>query len=49
MWHEGETRFTQTVVMGKPVRKRPLGEPKCKWDENIKMNLYEIGWGHILD
>jgi hypothetical protein len=29
--------------MGKPEGKIPLGGPRCKWEDNIKMNLYGIG------
>ena len=31
--------------MGKPKGKRPLGIPKCKWEDNIKMDLQEVGYG----
>jgi hypothetical protein len=31
--------------VGKPDRKRPLGRPRRKWEDNIKMDLREIGWG----
>jgi hypothetical protein len=30
--------------VGKPKRKRPLGRPRCRWEDNIKMDLREIGW-----
>jgi hypothetical protein len=33
--------------MGKPEKKRPLGRPRHMWDNNIKMDLREIGWGGI--
>ena len=29
--------------MGKPDGKRPLGRPRCKWEDNIKMDLKEVG------
>jgi hypothetical protein len=29
------------------VRKRPLGRPRHKWMDNIKMDLFEIGWGGV--
>jgi hypothetical protein len=32
-------------MMGKPEGKRPLGRPRCRWEDNIKMHLREIGWG----
>ena len=31
--------------MGKPGGKRPLGRPRCRWEDNIKMNLQEVGCG----
>ena len=31
--------------MGKPEGKRPLGRPRRRWENNIKMDLQEVGWG----
>ena len=31
--------------MRKPKGKRPLGKPRRKWEDNIKMDLKEVGWG----
>jgi len=31
--------------LGKPEGKRQLGRPRRRWDDNIKMNLQEVGWG----
>ena len=31
--------------MWKPVGKRPLGGPRCRWEDNIKMDLQEVGCG----
>jgi hypothetical protein len=33
------------IMVGKPEGKRPLGRPRCRWENNIKMDLREIGWG----
>jgi hypothetical protein len=33
------------ILMGKTEGKRPLGRPRCRWSDNIKMDLREIGWG----
>jgi hypothetical protein len=33
------------VWWGKPEGKRPLGRMKCRWDDNIKMDLQEVGCG----
>jgi hypothetical protein len=32
------------ILVGKPEGKRPLGRPRCRWVDNIKMDLREIGW-----
>jgi hypothetical protein len=39
-----EKRNTCRILMGKPERKRPLGRPRCRWVDNIKIGLREIGW-----
>ena len=33
------------VLVGKPERKRPLGRPRHRWEDNIKVNLQEVGCG----
>jgi hypothetical protein len=33
--------------VGKPKGKRPLVRPRCRWADNIKMDLLEIGWGSV--
>jgi hypothetical protein len=40
----GETRNAYRILVGKPERKRPLGIPRRRWVDNIKMDLREIGW-----
>ena len=35
--------------MGKPEGRRPLGRPRRRWEENIKMDLREVGWRHRQD
>jgi hypothetical protein len=37
----GETRNTYGIWVGKPEEKRPLGKPRRKWLDNIKMDLRE--------
>jgi hypothetical protein len=37
------------VFEGKPDRKRLLGKPMCSWEDNIKMDLKEVGWGNGLN
>ena len=41
----GEGRGVHRVLVGKPEGKRPLGRPKCRWEDNIKMDLQEVGGG----
>jgi hypothetical protein len=40
----GETRNAYRILVGKPEGKRPLGRPRYRWVDNIKMNLRVIGW-----
>jgi hypothetical protein len=40
----GEGRNVYRVLMGKPEGKRPLGRPRHRWEDGIKMDLREIGW-----
>jgi hypothetical protein len=39
----GEKRYLYRLLVGKPEGKRPLGRPRCRWTDNIKMDLLEIG------
>jgi hypothetical protein len=41
----GERRNAYMISVGKPERKRLLGRPKRRCEENIKIDLREIGWG----
>jgi len=41
----GEGRGVHRVLVGKPEGKRPLGRPRCRWEDNIKMNLRKVGGG----
>ena len=41
----GEGRGVHRVLVGKPDGKRPLGRPRRRWEENIKMDLREVGGG----
>jgi len=38
-----EGRGVHRVLVGRPKGKRPLGRPRCKWEDNIKMDLREMG------
>jgi hypothetical protein len=44
--HMGEDRGVHRVLVGKPEGKRPLGGPRRRWEDNIKMDLQEAGGGH---
>ena len=47
-WHVacmGEDRGVHRVLVGKPQGKRPLGRPRHRWEDNIKMDLQEVGGG----
>jgi hypothetical protein len=41
----GEERGVYSVLVGKPEGRRPLGRPRCRWEDNIKMDLQEVGCG----
>jgi hypothetical protein len=41
----GVGRGVYRVLVGKPEGKRPLGRPRRRWEDNIKMDLQEVGWG----
>jgi hypothetical protein len=41
----GEGRGMHRVLVGKPEGKKPLGRPRRRWDDNIKMDLQELGYG----
>jgi len=43
----GEERGVYRVLMGKPDGKRPLGIPRRRWVDNIRMNLPEMGCGYV--
>jgi hypothetical protein len=39
----GEERGAYRVLVGKPEGKRPLGRPRRRWEDNIRMDLQEVG------
>jgi hypothetical protein len=43
----GEERKVHMVLVGKPEGKRPLGRPRRRWENGIRMRLTEIGWGRV--
>jgi hypothetical protein len=44
MW---EKRDAYRLLVGKPEGKRPLGRPRRRWVDNIRMDLAEAGWGDV--
>jgi hypothetical protein len=40
----GEKRNVCKILVIKPEGKRPIGRPRCKWVDNIKIDVREIGW-----
>jgi len=48
----GDRRRAYKILVGKPEGKRPLGRPRLRWEDNIKIDLQGVGWwwgGHGLD
>jgi hypothetical protein len=41
----GEERKVYKVLVGNPEGKRPLGRPMRRWEDGIRMDIREIGWG----
>jgi hypothetical protein len=45
----GERRGAYRALVGKPEGRRTLGRPRRRWEDNIKMDFREVGWGNGLD
>jgi len=45
----GEGRGVHRVLVGRPEGKRSLGRPRRRWEDNIKMDLQEVGGGWRLE
>ena len=43
----GEEKRVYRVLLGKPEGRRPLGRPRCRWVDNIRMDLQEVGYGYM--
>jgi hypothetical protein len=43
----GEGRGAYSILVGRPEGRRPLGRPRRRWEDNIKMDLQEMDWGGI--
>jgi len=44
-----EKRGAYRILSGRPEGRKPLGIPRCRGEDNIKMYLENVGWGHRLD
>jgi hypothetical protein len=40
----GEERGAYRILVGRPEGRRPLGRPRHRWEDSIKMDLREVGW-----
>jgi hypothetical protein len=45
--HTGEERGVYRVLVGKPEGNRPPGRPRRRWEDNIRMDLQEVGCGCV--
>ena len=45
----GESRGVYGVLVEKPKGKRPLGRPRHRWEDNIKIDIQEVDWRYGLD
>jgi hypothetical protein len=43
----GEVQGAYNILFGRPEGRRPLGRPMHRWEDNIKMDLREIGFGDV--
>jgi hypothetical protein len=43
----GEVRGAYNILVGRPEGRRPLGRPRRRWEDNIKIDLREIGFGDV--
>jgi hypothetical protein len=43
----GEVRGAYNILVGRPEGRRPLGRPRSRWEDNITMDLREIGFGDV--
>jgi hypothetical protein len=40
-----EKRGAYRILEGRPEGRQPLGRPRHRWEDNIKMDLQDVGWG----
>jgi predicted small integral membrane protein len=44
---KGKKRKVYRLLVGKQEGRRPVGRPRCRWLDNIRMGLVEAGWGDV--
>jgi len=49
LWDTGvfQSVWAYRVLVGKPEEKRPLGRPRCRWVDNIRVDLQEVEYGYV--
>jgi hypothetical protein len=45
----GEKRGAYRILVGRPEGRRPLGRPRRRWEDNIKMDFQDVGWRRDMD
>jgi hypothetical protein len=43
----GEGRGAYRILVGRPEGRSPFGRPRRRWEDNIKMDLQDVGWGGV--
>ena len=43
--HMGQRRGAYRILLERPEGRRPLGRPRCRWEDNIKMDHQKVRWG----
>jgi hypothetical protein len=46
-WHVALLGNAYSILVGKHEGNRQLGRPSCRWEDNVRMGLKEIGWGGV--
>jgi hypothetical protein len=49
MFHTSDYGVAYRILVRRPEGRRPLGRPRHRWENNIKMDLQELEWGHGLN
>jgi hypothetical protein len=43
----GERRKMYKILVGRPEGKRPLGRPRYRWENNIRLDVRDVGWKNV--